>query len=258
MLLINVTLIALSTTAAIFIAAALRLRGRLGMLMLSAGLFSVVAILAVTVNSQWMTALDTSVWNWFDAHRSYKWQRDSNGLFDDIGNPLYVAIAGLVSGTILAVRARSARRVVVVTGAVGAGAAIEQALKALAERTPENLLKLHDGPVVGWSPLDYAHTFPSGHVTGAATLLGMIAVCLGKGRSRTVAAALSVPVVAGVLFVAWLALYVRAHIFGDVIGGMVLGGALVAAGAAALMPTTRKTLGSPDKRQIPHAQTRTV
>jgi len=137
----------------------------------------------------------------------------------------------VVAGTLLSVQARSAMRGLLVTGGVALGVIIEQTLKATIGRTPETLAALHNGSMVA-----YQHSFPSGHVTGAATLLGMIAVCLGLGRSRTFKAALAVPVVAGVLCVAFLALYSRAHIFSDVIGGMFLGGGIVAMGAALLAP----------------------
>ena len=97
--------------------------------------------------------------------------------------------------------------------------------------TPASLAALQDGSLVA-----YAHSLPSGHVTGATTLLGTIAVCLGARRSRAAKAALAAVVAAGVGFVAFLALYSQAHIFGDVLGGMVLGAALVALGTAALLP----------------------
>jgi undecaprenyl-diphosphatase len=155
-------------------------------------------------------------------------------------------VAGLVSGTLLSLQARSVMRLVVVTGAVGAGAAVEQTLKAMVERTPQNLAQLRNGSVLDWSMLDnYAHSFPSGHVTGSATLFGTIAVCLAAGRSPVVKTAISGVAVTGVLAVSWLALYVRAHIFTDVIGGMVLGGALVALGAAAIVSPIRRTVGTP-------------
>jgi undecaprenyl-diphosphatase len=153
----------------------------------------------------------------------------------NIGEPFHVAVAGVISGTLLAVQARSAIRAVFVVGAVGVGEVAEQILKAVVERTPATLAELHDGPV-----LSYAHSFPSGHVTGSATLFGAIAVCLGIGRSRLVKAALALFVAAGVFFVAFLALYSRAHIFTDTIGGMVLGGALVALGAAVVVPSSRR------------------
>ncbi|WP_319436546.1 phosphatase PAP2 family protein [Mycobacterium sp. RTGN5] len=225
------TMLAIGTTFA---------RPRLALVLLSAGLFGVLAFLAVEVNSWWLTLLDTSVWNWFDAHRSHRGQGDSLGIFAYIGQPVHVAVAGLVSGTLLSLQARSAMRLVVVTGAVGAGAAIEQTLKAIVERTPQNLSQLRNGPVLDWSIVDYyAHSFPSGHVTGSATLFGMSAVCLAAGRSRAVRTAISGAAVTGVVAVSWLALYVRAHIFTDVIGGMVLGGAIVALCAAAIVLPNR-------------------
>ncbi|MCV7019047.1 phosphatase PAP2 family protein [Mycolicibacterium aichiense] len=206
-----------------------------------------------------MTAADTSVWNWFDAHRSHKWQGDSNGIFDYIGKPVHVAIAGLVSGTLLAVKARSIMPLVVVTGAVGAGAVIEQTLKHTIGRTPGNLAQLRNESVPDWSILDsYMHSFPSGHVTGAATLFGTIAVCLGVGRNRPAKAAISSVAAIGVIVVAWLALYVRAHIFTDVIGGMVLGGALVACSAAAIVSSTRRPDGTAYDRQMRRSRSRTA
>lgn len=215
--------------AVVLIAAALFCRGRVALGLLSAGLFSVLAILAIEINAQWMTALDTSAWNWFNTHRSPNWQVDADGIFSYIGRPFHVAAAGVVSGTLLALQGRSAMRAVLVIATVGAGAAAEQTLKAIVERTPANLAQLHDG-----SLLAYAHSFPSGHVTGSATLLGTIAVCLGTRRSRAVKATLAAVAAVGVVLVAFLAMYTRAHLFTDVIGGMVLGGALVALGTAAL------------------------
>jgi undecaprenyl-diphosphatase len=46
-------------------------------------------------------------------------------------------------------------------------------------------------------------------------------------------------VTCAVLFVAYLALYIGAHTFTDVIGGMLLGGAIVAAGSAVLAAAGR-------------------
>ncbi len=240
MIAIDITVTTLTIAAAAFAVAAFARRGRVGLILLSAALSSVLAIMAVQINAEWMTALDTSVWNWFDAHREHRGQGDSAGIFSYIGRPVHVAVAGVVSGTLLALQARSVMRAVVVIGTVGAGAAGEQILKHLLERTPANLAQLRNGSAVDWSQIDYyAHSFPSGHVTGSATLLGTIAVCLGIGRSRAVKITAAVLAGTGVVFVAILALYVRAHIFTDVIGGMVLGGALVALGAAVLVPADR-------------------
>ncbi len=47
----------------------------------------------------------------------------------------------------------------------------------------------------------------------------------------------AVPLVAGVLLVAFVAVYDKAHTFSDVIGGMILGGVMVSLGAAVLGAT---------------------
>lgn len=220
--------------ASVLVAAALRRRGRAGMMLLSAGQLSVLMLLAAQINSVWLTDLDTSVWNWVDLHRGNRGLRELAGhTFEFIGKPVHVAIAGVVSGTLLAWRARSPLRAVVVIGAVGIGAIAEQILKASVTRTPDNLAKLGEGGPFDMAKVaEFAHSYPSGHVTGAATLLGMIAVCASVGRSRPARLTWAVFVVLAVLFVAALALYVRAHLFGDVIGGMFLGAAVVAAGSA--------------------------
>jgi len=203
-------------------------------MLLAAGHFSVLTLLALQINSVWLTDLDTSTWNWVDLHRGSRGLREAAGhTFEFIGKPVHVAIVGVASGTLLAWRARSLLRAVVVIGAVGTGAIAEQVFKAVVARTPENLAKLGDGSPFDMAKVaDFAHSYPSGHVTGAATLLGMIAVCASVGRSRPTKATWAAVVVVSVLFVAALALFVRAHLFADVIGGMFLGAAVVAAGSA--------------------------
>jgi membrane-associated phospholipid phosphatase len=226
---VDITVLALLIVAATFGASALLVHGRLALVMLAAALFTVLLTLALHVNAHWLTSLDDAVQTWLDAHRSHRWRVDASGWFSYLGRPFHVAAAGLVFGALLSLQARSAVRGLLVVGGVGAGVVGEQILKAVIWRTPETLAALHDGSLT-----DFAHSFPSGHVTGATTLLGMIAVCFGAGRSRAVQAGLAVPVVLGVLSVAFLALYSRAHIFSDVLGGMFLGGGIVALGAAVL------------------------
>lgn len=205
-------------------------RARSAFLVLSGALFAVLAILASQVNADWLTTPDDVVERWLDTHRSARWRVDADGAFSYLGRPLHVAVAGVVGGTLLGLKSRSVLPLALVTGGVGLGVALEQTLKAIVGRSDATLAALHDGSLVA-----YQHSFPSGHVTGSATLLGMIAVCLGAGRGTAIKAALGALVVTGVLGVAALALYSRAHIFSDVIGGMVLGGAIVALGAAALV-----------------------
>ena len=199
--------------------------------------------MAVGINAEWLAALDVSVETWFQAHRSRKRQVEATEIYRFLGEPVYAASAGVVCGTLLALRARSAIPGFLVVGGVGIGFVVVQVLKAMVGRTSTAVVELQFGMNLFLGVHDprslyqFAHTFPSGHLTGSVALLGMIAVCLGVGRSRVVKVALTVPVVAGVLFVALLALLSMAHPFTDVIGGMILGGAIVSLGAAVLGAT---------------------
>ncbi len=187
--------------------------------LLSAGLFSALGAMAVGINAEWLSALDVSVEGWFEAHRSRRGRVEARGIFRFVGEPVYVAGAAAVSGTLLSWGRRSAVPAVLVVGGVGFGVVLEQVLKVVVART---------------STPSFEHSFPSGHVMGSVVLLGMVAVCFGIGRSRAVLVALAVLVVAGVLFVAFITLYVPFHTFTDVIGGLFLGGAIVSLGAAVL------------------------
>ena len=194
---------------------------RVGWGALAAALFTALAALAAGINTAWLAALDTWAADFFGAHRSRARDREAAGLFGYLGRPVHVLVAALVCGTLLSVRVRSVLPMIGVTGAVGIGAAVEHTLKAVISRTATA------GPL-----LDYPHSFPSGHVTGAAALLGSIAVILGAGAGRTTKTVLAVGVTTALVFVAGLALYTGAHTVTDVIGGMLLGGAIVALGAA--------------------------
>ena len=229
---INATWIVLVCAAAILIAAASYFRGRLGYVLLAAGLFAVLGAGAAAINTDALSSLDTSVADWFDAHRTRRRDVEAMGIFAYLGRPVHVLSVALVVGALLSARARSAKPVILVTGGVAVGVAVEQTFKALIGRTATTQ------PLV-----EYPHSYPSGHVTGCAALIGMIALCAGVGRGRATKTVLAVLVAASVLFVAWLALYTGAHTFTDVIGGMALGGAILALGAAALTGSTPAASG---------------
>jgi len=221
---LDVTVFALMVAAvALFLAAAVVSGGRVALVLLAAALFTVLAALAVAINTESLAALDTFVENWVDNHRTQRREVVASGLFGYIGRPLHVLGVAVVCGTLLSLIRRSAIPVGLVIGAVGIGVVVEETLKATIGRTATA------GPL-----LDYPHSFPSGHVTGSATLFGMIAVCLAAGDSRLAKAAIGLLVAQSVVFVAALAVYSGAHVFSDTIGGMALGGAIVALGAAVL------------------------
>ena len=187
--------------------------------------------MALGINAEWLAALDVAVETWLEAHRSRRGLIDAKGIFRFIGSPMHVVSAAMVCGMLLSLAKRSAMPGVLVVGGVGFGVVIEQALKAMVGRTSTAVAELQGQRDL----LYFEHAFPSGHVTVTAALLGMIAVCLAVGRSRAVRIALTVLAVAGVLFVAFVTVYSKAHVFSDVIGGLILGGAIVSLGAGVLV-----------------------
>lgn len=193
------------------------------LLLLAAALFAALGALALAINLPSLLDADTAVADFFAPERTGRRIIEADRLFGFIGKPIHVLIPAVILGGFFSLRARSVVPFLAVTGAVGAGVILEQTLKAVIGRTPAT-------PEL----VDYAHSFPSGHVTGTAALLGMVAVCLGTGRGRAVRVTLAVAVVAAVVFVAVLALYTGAHLLTDVLGGMLLGGAIVSLGAAIL------------------------
>jgi len=209
---IDITVTLLRFVAAALAVVALCCLTRVGPGWLAGGLSVVLAGLAVKLNGGTLTRINTYAETWFAGHRSPALKADAGMIYGYLGEPLHVAAVVVFCATLLALVARSAMRAAVVIGAVGVGVFIEETIKAVV----------------------YPHGFPSGHVTGAVAFFGMAAVCLGIGRSQVTRAALSLLVAAGVLPIAFLALYSGAHTLTDVIGGMVLGTALVAAGAAIL------------------------
>jgi undecaprenyl-diphosphatase len=82
--------------------------------------------------------------------------------------------------------------------------------------------------------LEVDPSYPSGHVTGTLALMGIVAVVIGRGRSRAMRTALAVGVASMTLMVALTRLYLGVHWSIDVVGGSLLGCAAVLGGSAAL------------------------
>ena len=215
--------------------------------LLCAGLFMAFAGLAIGVQTHgWVTGLNAGTASWFSMHRSH-WLTLAAYAIAAAGTPAGFALAGLISGALLSWRARSLIPGGVVIGTVGAATLIKMAMKVVIETPgmPPDLQYIQ-----GWTPLHTALTtpvgwqqtrlpngpnmFPSGHVTGTAALLGIIAVCVGVGRSRRVRAWLVGLAVTAVLAAAVSRLYLNVHWLTDVIGGALLGGACAALGASVL------------------------
>jgi len=200
---------------------------RLAAVLCAAALLTALAKLTIGVHTHSrVTRFDAATMSWFAAHQSAKLDWVA-GVITDLGSPGATAAAGLLCGAVLAWQARSVLPGAVIIGTVAAAWVAETALKALVERplTPAELQLSMD-----------SHSFPSGHVTGTGALLGIIAVCIGVGRSRIDRACLAAFVLAGVLVVALARLYLCVHWLTDVIGGALLAGVFVSLGAI-VMPS---------------------
>lgn len=211
--------------AALLIGAVLS-EDRRALALLAGGLFTTLVLVGVISGTAWAEGIDAVVSNQIGDHKSHHTTVVTDAIFKFIGDPLGVAIAAAVFGGLLSWRARSVVPIILVMGAVAAAVAVEHTLKALVGRS------LPPDAPADWSVLtDYSHTYPSGHVAGSAALLGTIAVIGSVGHTLSTKVTLAILVVATVLSIAWMALYVHAHLFSDVIGGMLLGGAVVTTSA---------------------------
>ncbi len=209
--------------------------------MRAAGLLTVLTWLTIGVlTDERMTTLDTATTSWFLAHRSGGFDVAAS-VITDLGGPVATAVAGVICGVLLSWRARSVIPGVAVIGTVAAATLTSTALKAVVARPR---------PPLEWQlTIETDHSFPSGHVTGTAALLGMVAVCVGARRSRTVRAWLAVAVVAGVIVIAATRLYLGVHWLTDVTAAAILAGAFVIMGAAVFGAVHRRPAGKgqPDR-----------
>jgi membrane-associated phospholipid phosphatase len=211
---------------------------RLSAALYCAGFLTALTKLTIGVHSHTrVTRFDDATMSWFAGHQSQKLDWVAK-VITDLGSPGATAAAGLLCGAVLAWEARSVIRGIVVVGTVGAATLAEMTLKAVIVR-PLTPAELQWG--IG------SDTFPSGHVTGTGALLGIIAVCVGVGRSRADRAWLTGFVVAGVLAVAFARLYLGVHWLTDVIGGAILAGVFVSLGAA-VMPLAPDPARTADAR----------
>jgi len=189
-----------------------------------AGLLTVLTGLMLAIHRPgWVTELDTATTSWVVAHRSTGFDVAAL-VITDLGSPVATAATAVICGALLSWRARSRVPGIVVIGTVSAAALASTALKAVVDRPR---------PPLQWLVLETDPSFPSGHVTGTAALLGITAVCVGTGRNRTVRAWLAGGVVTGVLVIAATRLYLGVHWLTDVTAGAILAAVFVTIGAAA-------------------------
>ena len=140
-----------------------------------------------------------------------------------IGSPIFIVPATLAAALISAVVRRSIWTGVVViatVGFVGLGSIVGKQVITAAH--PQSTAQI---------PVSLEHTFPSGHVASALTLMGIVAIACG-GKPRHLIIWLGIAGVTAI--VAATRIYLGAHWFSDTLGGVFLGCSAVFAGAALL------------------------
>jgi membrane-associated phospholipid phosphatase len=140
-----------------------------------------------------------------------------------IGSPIFIVPTTLMAALISAVVRRSIWTGVVVTatvGLVGIGSTVGKLIITAAHpQFPPHLPPLSE------------HTFPSGHVSAALSLMGIVAIALGATPRHLL---IWLGIAALTAIVAATRIYLGAHWFSDTLGGVFLGCSAVFAGAALL------------------------
>ncbi|WP_430335478.1 phosphatase PAP2 family protein [Rhodococcus sp. ACT016] len=215
--------------AAVVFVAGVALAGRrvyLSAALRAGGLVVAMAVLAVQVHDGgWLTGRDAALTSWFVAHRTATLDGAAMAV-TDLGSPAATVVLAVAVAALFAWRSRSLVPAVALIGTVGAAAVSSAALKALIGR---------DRPSASLQRIvETDHSFPSGHVTGTATLLGMIVVIAAVGLSPRVRTLLALLAGCATVVVAATRVYLGVHWLTDVIGGALVASFWITIGATAL------------------------
>ncbi|WP_238390696.1 MULTISPECIES: phosphatase PAP2 family protein [unclassified Mycolicibacterium] len=167
------------------------------------------------------SAVDHRVLDWVVAQRN-AWLTGIATLITDLGSPAAVALIAIGAAALIWVRTRAARPAIVVVATVG--------LASVASTLSKVVVGSHRPPSAVQLLTETDHSFPSGHVTGTAALLGILAVIVGERSGHTVR--LLVWAAVATFAVAATRLYLGVHWLTDVSGGLLLGSAAVLLGWA--------------------------
>jgi membrane-associated phospholipid phosphatase len=170
------------------------------------------------VGSGWLTGSDKATLGWFVAQRNASWTTTAM-VVTTMGSPAGIAGVGGVMAAILTWRRRTPTPAAVLLGTLAATAVTNIFTKmAVSRQRPPRTIQLV-------TVNDFA--YPSGHVAGTVALVGaLVGVCWSVWRKwvRILAAGGAAAVVAAV---AVSRLYLGLHWLTDVIGGALLGAAVV-------------------------------
>lgn len=150
-----------------------------------------------------------------------------------IGSPIFIVPTTFAAALIIAIVRRSIWTGIVVTVTVG--------LVGLASTVGKQVITAAHPQPAPQIQLALTHTFPSGHVAAAVSLMGIVAIAWGA-KPRHLLIWLGIAAVTAI--VAATRIYLGAHWFSDTLGGVLLGCSAVFAGAA-LLPDRKGLRPSP-------------
>lgn len=187
----------------------------------AAGWIAVLIAVDLGVRSAgWVAIVDANTTGWMVDHRSAG--ADSVAmLITNLGAPAAVGAAGVIGGALLALRAGSWFPGLLLVGMLSSAGLACLALKHLLGRArPDRSLQM----VAETDP-----SFPSGHVTGTTTLVGIVALFLAVGAGGLRRWVLAAVGAATVLVVGISRVYLGVHWVSDIVGGVALGMVFVTA-----------------------------
>ncbi|WP_454788268.1 phosphatase PAP2 family protein [Mycolicibacterium lutetiense] len=178
------------------------------------------------------SAVDHRVLDWFVAQRSAGLTGIAT-FITDLGSPAAIALIAVGAAALIWVRTRAARLAIVVVATVGVASVVSTLGKWV--------VGSHRPPAAVQLLTETDHSFPSGHVTGTAALLGILAVVVGARSGHTVG--LLVGATVATFVVVATRLYLGVHWLTDVSGGFLLGSAAVLLGWTFLANPVEDTPG---------------
>ncbi|MDJ0394224.1 phosphatase PAP2 family protein [Rhodococcus sp. G-MC3] len=226
----DVELVTLATAVGLVVLGAVLRRRRDdragGTIVVAVGFALALAVLAVAVRSDgWLVGADDPITQWFVSHRNSTLNELAIAI-TTAGGPPETAAVGVLAAVALVWRTKRYGPAVIMLATVAAASILCTVLKfAVGRSRPPLPLQLM---------LETDYSFPSGHVTGTATLMMLLALVLGARRSTRVRVSMVVGALAVATLVAVTRLYLGVHWFTDVCGGALLAALMVTLGACAL------------------------